>query len=110
MPSIKKKLAFEELRSVDASTLAGSYVSLGTPMEHPIRIFKISNDSNVGITVSYDGGTTDHEYLPAETFLLIDASANRVWDCEFVLADGVQVSINGSAGIGNIYLSTYYAA
>lgn len=109
MPAVKKKLAFEALRSRDASTFTGSYQTLGVVMAHPIRIFKLANDTTVDVTVSYDGGTTDHEFLPAGTFVLIDASANRVWDCEFVLAQGVQVSVKGAVGTGSIYLSTYYA-
>ena len=109
MPQIKSKLAFEALRSIDSSTFTGSYQSLGTAMANPIRMFKITNNSTSDVTVSYDGGTTDHEYVPAGSFLLLDISANHVWDCEFLLAKGVQVSVKGSAGTGSVFLSTYYA-
>ena len=109
MPSVKNKLAFEALRSRASSTLTGSYQTLGAVMAHPIRIFKLTSTSTTDVTVSYDGGTTDHEILPAGSFLLIDVTSDRVWDCEFALAEGVQVSIKGSAGTGTIYLSTYYA-
>lgn len=78
-------------------------------MAHPIRIFKITSTANVDVTVSYDGGTTDHEIIPAGSFLLIDVTSDRVWDCEFALAQGVQVSVKAAAGTGSIYLSTYYA-
>lgn len=110
MPAVQSKLAFEALRSRAASTFTGSYQTLGAVMAHPIRVFKITNDTSVGVTVSYDGGVTDHEYLPSETFLLIDVTSNRDWDCLFALAQGVQVDVKGAAGTGTIYLSTYYAA
>jgi len=110
MPAIQTKLAFEALRSVAASTFDGTYKTLGAVMDHPIRIFKITNNSSVDITVSFDGGTTDHEYIPTGSFLLIDVASDRVADSEFVLAKGVQVSVKGSAGTGTVYLSTYYAA
>ena len=78
-------------------------------MAHPIRIFKLTSTSTTDVTVSYDGGTTDHEYLPAGSFLLVDVTSDRAWNCEFALAAGVQVSIKGTAGTGSIFLSTYYA-
>lgn len=110
MPAIQSKLAFEALRSRAASTFTGSYQTLGAVMAHPIRIFKLTNNTSVDVTVSYDGGTTDHEILPAGSFLLLDVTSDRAWDCEFALAKGVQVSVKGAAGTGTIYLSTYYAA
>lgn len=79
-------------------------------MANPIRIFKLTSTSTTDVTVSYDGGTTDHEYLPAGSFLLIDVTSDRAAECEFALGKGVQVSIKGTAGTGTIYLSTYYAA
>lgn len=109
MSSIQTRLAFEALRSVAASSFDGTYKTLGAVMAHPIRIFKITNNSNVDVTVSFDGGTTDHEYVPAGSFLLLDVSSDRVAQCEFVLAKGTQVSVKGSAGTGSVYLSTYYA-
>lgn len=109
MPQIKLRLGFEPLRSIDSSTFNGSYMDLGDPFEHPIRAFKVTNVSDVDITVSLDGGTTDTEYIPAGSFFLFDICSNRVWDAEFVSATGTQVSVKGSAGTGSVYLSTYYA-
>ncbi len=105
MPAVESRLAFEELRSV---AIAATYSAIGSPLEHQVRLFKIVNDTTAGVTVSYDGGTTDHEYLPAGSFVLIDVTSNRVWDCQFALKQGVQVSVKG-AGAGTVYLSTYYA-
>jgi len=110
MPAVKSKLAFEALRSRAASTFTGSYQTLGAVMANPIRIFKITSTCSVDVTVSFDGGTTDHEIIPAGGFLLMDVTSDRVWDCEFALAKGVQVSVKAAAGTGTIYLSTYYAA
>ena len=109
MPEIKLRLGFEELRSIDSATFAGAYLDLGTPFENPLRAFKITNNSNVDVLVSYDGGTTDHEIVPAGSFFLFDITSNRVWDAELVIAAQTQVSVNGSAGVGLVYLSAYYA-
>lgn len=111
MPAIQNKLAFEALRVEASGSLLGplTYVNLGAPMAHPIRMFKLTSTSSTDVTVSYDGGTTDHEYLPAGSFILLDVTSDRAWDCEFALGAGVQVAIKGTAGTGNIYLSTYFA-
>jgi hypothetical protein len=105
MPEIQSRLALEELR---IASIAAAYGDLGPPMEHQIRIFKIVNDTTAGVTVSFNDGVTDHEYLPAGSFVLIDVTSNRVWDAKYVLAIGTQVQVKGS-GAGNVYMSTYYA-
>lgn len=113
MPAVQNKLAFEALRKVEGDDFTGAYQDLGGVMAHPIRIFKITNTSAVGITVSYDDGATDHEYIPAGSFLLIDVTSDRAWDCEFALAKGVQVQFKSdtapAAASTFVYLSTYYA-
>lgn len=102
------RLKAEALRSRDSATFTGSYQTLGVVFAHPIRVFKITNNSTVDITVSYDGGTTDNEYVPTGSFILIDITANAIADSEFAFAKGTQVSIKGAAGTGSVYLSTYY--
>jgi len=109
MPEIRNKIAAEALRSINSNTFAGSYQNLGTALTQQSRLLKITNDTTVGVTISFDGGTTDHEYLPAGSFLLLDVCANHVWDAKFVWAIGTQVAVKGSAGTGLVYLSTYYA-
>lgn len=101
-------LRAEALRSRDAATFTGSYQTLGAVLANPSRILKITNNSTVDVTVSYNGGTTDQEYVPTGTFLLIDNTANAVAGAECAMPKGTQVSIKGSAGTGNVYLSTYY--
>ena len=105
MTNVQSKLAFEALRTV---AITAGYANLGPVTAHPIRMFKIHNGTDNSITISYDGGTTDHEFLPTGGFLLIDCTANRVAEAELVLAKGVQVSVKG-AGAGNVTMSTYYA-
>jgi len=106
------RLAFEALRHVEASAFTGAYQNLGAVTAHPIRIFKITNNTAKDVTVSFDGGTTDHEYVPAGSFVLIDATANRSWDCAFALGANVQVAIKSATASGVagtfVYMSCYY--
>jgi len=109
MPEVKIVVGAEALRSIDSSTFSGSYQNLGSVLANPSRMLKITNNSTVDVTVSFDGGTTDHEYVPAGSFLLLDLCANKVWDGQFVFKSGIQIQVKGSAGTGSVYLSTYYA-
>lgn len=106
MSNVKCVLANEALRS---QAIGAAYQNLGTPFVNPSRIYKIANETNGAITISFDGGTTDHEHLAANAFLLIDATSNRVDTSELCRPVGTQVAVKG-AGAGTVYLSTYYAA
>lgn len=109
MPQGKLRVAAEALQSIDSGNLAGSYVDFGSAFSHEIRIVKITNNSTVDVTVSYDGGTNDNEYVPAGSFVLLDLCANREPDLELIFPVGTQVSIKGSEGSGSIYMSAYHA-
>jgi hypothetical protein len=97
----------EPLRSLDSATLSGSYLPLGTPLINPIRIVKFTNNSNVAVTISWDG-VTDHEFLPAGSFLLLDISSNKEAMRPFDISAHTQFSIKGAAGVGLIYVSAYF--
>lgn len=106
MPDYRSRLLNETLRSV---AIAATYSNLSTPLVNPSRIMKIENETNGAITISFDGGVTDHERIPANGFVLIDATSNAVAESNLARAAGTQISVKG-AGAGSVYLSTYYAA
>ena|ERR1700679_175193 len=110
MGPLSSRLYPEALRSIDSSTLSGSYVALGGPFLHPIRLIKFTNNSTVSVTVSWDGGITDHEILVSGGFLLMDVATNKETSQPFDIAEHTQMSIKGSAGTGLVYLSAYYGA
>ena len=82
---------------------------IGTPLPNPTRIIKFTNDSDTAVTISWDG-VNDHEALAAGEFLLLDVSSNREITTNVLeIAQGLQFYVNGTAGTGNIYISSYYA-
>ncbi len=102
----------ETLRSIAASGFTGSYQTVGSVLAHPARILKFTNDTNVEVLISWDG-TNNHEVLPADSFLLIDISANRQISNIFSAAAGIQFYAKGASGMGNtgsFYISSYYAS
>ena len=105
MPAVQTKLAVEALASV---AIAAGYSTLAT-LAHPSRILIIYNATSADITISYNGGTTDHQRLAASATFLLDISSDRVADSEYVMAESTVISVKG-AGAGTVYLTTFYAA
>lgn len=57
---------FETLRSLDYGSITTGYASLGSPCDHAVSEFIISNTMGVGVTLSTDGAT-NLLYVPAGT-------------------------------------------
>ena len=100
------RLAWETLRSIDSSTLTGSYQTVGTPLLYPGYIIKMVNNSSSLVTVSIDG-VTDIDVLPANSFFLYDLSTSPTPAPE-ALPKGTQIYVKGSSGTGLIYFVSMY--
>ena len=93
-----------------ASTALGTYAAINpNGLPHPCFILKITNNADADVTISYDG-TTDNEFVPKQTALLLNVQAGaqpRAFVSLF--AQGLKVYVKGTAGMsGSIYLSGYY--
>jgi hypothetical protein len=67
---------FEALRTMAAATIAATYAIVGTAVTHPIRMFRLVNDTDTDMIASLDG-VADHFYVPSGSFVLYDLCANR---------------------------------
>lgn len=107
--SVKNIVKAIPLTSVDSATFTGSYVPLNAAgFPAACYILRVSNHSNVPITISYDG-TTDNEYLLASTDMQLTFQGNlRPNAYGAVMPAGTVVYIKGAQGVGLIYLSGYY--
>lgn len=91
-------------QSRNSSTFNNSYQTLGSAISSPAVICKIVNDSTIDIDVSTDG-STDHDFVPANGFVLYDLRTNHGVDQNFMFPKGTQFYIKGSAaGTGSVYL------
>lgn len=100
----------DTIRSIDSATFTGSYQAVGSVLTFPTRVVKFTNNSTVLVTISWDG-TSDHEVLPAGSFMLIDVSANHeAVENRCDIAAKTQFYVKASAGTGLLYISTYYTA
>lgn len=104
---------FDAIRSLAFGGISGTYATVGTPIAFNWREFRILNTTNAGIFISANG-TTDNFYLPANSFLLWDLSANaqpvNVTDT-FVLAINTQfyARSDGTPSEGSVLIEGIYA-
>ena len=102
------RIAWEALRSVDSTTLAGAYVALGTPLAHPSYILKMVNNSDTDVLVSVDG-VNPIDVCPAGSFWLYDEGKIGLSAGYPGMPQGTQIYISGTVGTaGSIYLVSQY--
>lgn len=95
------------LSSIDSATLIANYqlISAAAGIPNPVFFLKIVNNSNVPVTVSYDG-VNDHDVVRANTDAPINyQSNNQPQNHVALLPQFTKVYVKGNAGIGLVYLS-----
>lgn len=99
----------DALRSVGFASITGSYTVLGSAFSHPARIFRIANNTNGDVFISFDG-TTDNLFVPANSFVLYDISANDDPDDRFRISNHTQLYVKLSTvpTSGSVYLEMIY--
>jgi hypothetical protein len=107
--SFSKIVRFDELRTLDYASTSSSFVTLGTPFQHIMRIMKFVNNTDGDMIISFDG-TTSNEFVPAGGFVLYDLTCNRAVDNEFVMQIGTQIYVKRSSvpTKGDIYAVCIY--
>jgi hypothetical protein len=111
MSDFRSRIFPDTLRVIASSTITSGYAAVGSPapLAHPTRIVKFTNNSTQDVTLSWDG-THDNEYIPAGSFMLLDVSSNSVSGASLSISAQTSFYVKGTAGTGNFYISTYYAA
>lgn len=110
-----------EMAVFDSSGLSGTYAIMngpsqyeiytGTGFEEDIKILKFYNDSDVGVTLSYDS-VKRCDFIPSKGTLIIDLQTNHSDNSAYGAGTlngrkGQTIFGKGSAGTGNIYISGY---
>ncbi len=103
-----------QLSVLDASTInALTFTAINpTGLSHSCFLLRIINASTTPVLISYNNGTNQHDYVGASTtsasVLQLPAQSNARNGVVGNFAKGLIVSVAGTAGVGNIYLSGYY--
>ena len=103
----------DAIRTLAAASITGAYATLGAPLTHNWRTFKVTNMTDGDILISLDG-TTDNFFVPAGGFTLYDLSTNSPPISEldnFVMGINSQfyVKANTATTTKDVWLEGIYA-
>jgi hypothetical protein len=87
---------FENVRTVDWSSIGATYSAVGARSLYPCRAICITNDTDGAMYFTNDG-VNDKLYVPANSFKLFDLTTNKGGsDGIFVLQQNTQISVRYS--------------
>lgn len=103
----------DTLRTKNFSAITNSYTTLGTALTKNWRMFKITNNTDGDMLISFDG-TTNNLFVPAMSFTLYDLSTNalNVQDSDwFVMQVGSQFYVKYSTAptSGDMWVEGIYS-
>lgn len=98
----------EALRTYDSSGGDASFQAVGTALSFPARLIKFKNDSDVDVTISYNG-IDDHDIILAGDREVEDLSSNKSNPEGMMRPKGTLISAKSAAGTGNFYITVIYA-
>ena len=105
------RVLFEAIKTLAFGGISGAYASVGSPTTHPIRAFKISNNTQ-GDMYFTTNTAQDEMFVPAGSFTLYDlqSNINPQFDDKFVLAIGTQFSVKQITApvAGSVYIECIY--
>lgn len=107
--AVKNSIHAVPLSTFDSAAVTGVYQPVITGgLAKPCFEIHIVNTSNQGITISYDG-VNDHDFIPATSHNTIPALyPNQPNTFSVSFAQGTQIYVKGTAGMGTIYIAGYY--
>lgn len=105
--SIRSK--FESIRTLAHGSIGAAYSAIGTPFQHPIRQFILTNLTDAALYFSLDG-VNDHLVLPQSGYFVSDIASNKTQNTGLYLAKGDKFYVKeiGSPSSGAVYLSVMY--
>lgn len=102
----------DALRTLAFGSISGTYAALGSAIAKNWRTFKITNNTNGDLLISFDG-TTNNLFLPANSFTLYDLSSNGPNSQqigEMVISIGTQLYVKQSTAptSGAVWVEAFY--
>lgn len=97
------------LTSIDSAGFTGAYQVINTlGLPKGCFLIRIINNSNVGVTVSYDGAL-DNDFVRAGESMTLNFQTNSQPNNHVAkLPAGTKVYVKAAAGAGLVYLTGYF--
>lgn len=107
------KASFEPLRSISSAGISASYAAIGSPLDHMVRAFCITNNTQGDIIISTDNTVPSGEmFLVMGSYKLYDVQSNMntQFDDKYVLPIGTQFYVKQSTApvSGSVYIECLY--
>lgn len=111
--AVTNRVTWETLRTFDTSTVSDTtYHNVGTPLKFPSYKLKLVNNSNILLLVSINGGVSNIDVVPPNSYWLYDEmQAPFSTASQPAVPQGTQISVSapgGAAGVGLVYLVSQY--
>jgi len=110
MADISIRFTMEPQRSLGFASIGAVYMSIGTPIDHPLRMYEMHNLTNVALQISIDG-IDDHFILTANSYRIIDIVSNKTSSEGWYIANGTSIYVKQltiAPTTGSVYLSVAY--
>lgn len=108
------RVRYEPLRSTAFGDITSTYVAIGLPFANPVRILKVTNNTDKNLLISLNG-VDDHDIVVANGFFLYDYSSNKAstaglleqpqGDRIYVKAETISLPT-----LGAVYVTVVYAS
>lgn len=107
------RLGIDTIRTLAFGGISGTYAAVGAALAHNTAMFRIINNTNGDLLFSV-GGTIDHFFVPAMSFVLYDLAANsppQVQSGSLVMAIGDRFYVKQSTApsSGAVWIESLYA-
>lgn len=83
---------FDAIRSLGFASITASYIELGGPFDHAMRVLHFINGTDADIMISFDR-VNDNIVLLADTFALYDLTSDQDSNEHFRYQEGSQLLI-----------------
>jgi len=99
----------EELRTLASGSMLTTYVAVGTAMENALIKYRIVNETDANLTISFDG-VTDHDRIPANTAYIDDAALESGGSSRLAKGTTIYVKYDLGAGptTGDVFVTAIY--
>jgi len=102
----------EPQREIGFAAIGVGYMSIGTALDHPIRMYELHNLTNAKLQFSIDG-VDDHFPLPANGYKIVDVVSNGATTDGWFIGKGTSFyvkTLGAAPTSGDVYLCVSYGA
>jgi|SRR6185295_7956110 len=104
---------FDSMRTLSSAGISGTYAPVGDPLEHPVRAFCITNNTQGDLIFSLDNtDAAGNMFVANGSYKLYDVQSNinPQFDDKFVLAVGEQFYVKQVTApvSGDVYIECLY--